>query len=215
MAADNFTTVQEGKAIVLFPRSNSVFYNPVQEFNRDLSIAVIKQFIAIKKNQYLESQKKKSTNLDQNGKKLNKDLTLTGTCQPNKFDTESGKNDELSSKKDLPRGAAGNPSDDDDDDDDDEVTVQIATDSGSPTTELSVDESKKNPEKQDEEPYIRILEALSATGLRAIRYALEINGVHQIIANDLSRVAVANINRNIFHNKVEQIVHSSNYDAGY
>lgn len=36
--------VTEGKAEILFPDSNSVFYNPVQEFNRDLSTAVIKLF---------------------------------------------------------------------------------------------------------------------------------------------------------------------------
>lgn len=31
-----FTTVTEGKAEVLFPSSHDVFYNPVQEFNRDI-----------------------------------------------------------------------------------------------------------------------------------------------------------------------------------
>lgn len=31
-----FTAVTEGKAEVLFPSSHDVFYNPVQEFNRDL-----------------------------------------------------------------------------------------------------------------------------------------------------------------------------------
>lgn len=36
--------ITEGKAEILFADSNSVFYNPVQEFNRDLSTAVIKLF---------------------------------------------------------------------------------------------------------------------------------------------------------------------------
>ena len=40
----NVVKVTEGKAEILFPDSNSVFYNPVQEFNRDLSTAVIKLF---------------------------------------------------------------------------------------------------------------------------------------------------------------------------
>ena len=31
-----FTHVSEGKAEVLFPSAHDVFYNPVQEFNRDL-----------------------------------------------------------------------------------------------------------------------------------------------------------------------------------
>lgn len=36
--------ITEGKAEILFADSNSVFYNPVQEFNRDVSTAVIKLF---------------------------------------------------------------------------------------------------------------------------------------------------------------------------
>lgn len=31
------TVVREGKASILFPSANEVFYNPVQEFNRDLT----------------------------------------------------------------------------------------------------------------------------------------------------------------------------------
>ena len=31
--------IQEGQARILFPNSNQVFYNPVQEFNRDLRYA--------------------------------------------------------------------------------------------------------------------------------------------------------------------------------
>eukprot|EP00064_Thunnus_orientalis_P021765 superscaffoldBa00006830_g21933 len=38
------TVVNEGKAAILFPSANEVFYNPVQEFNRDLTCAVITEF---------------------------------------------------------------------------------------------------------------------------------------------------------------------------
>lgn len=31
------TVVKEGKAAILFPSANELFYNPVQEFNRDLT----------------------------------------------------------------------------------------------------------------------------------------------------------------------------------
>jgi tRNA (guanine26-N2/guanine27-N2)-dimethyltransferase len=37
---------------------------------------------------------------------------------------------------------------------------------------------------------IRILEGLSATGLRAIRYAKEIEGLDKVVANDFSKSAV-------------------------
>jgi len=39
-----FTSIKEGKAEILFPSSHDVFYNPVQEFNRDISIAVIREY---------------------------------------------------------------------------------------------------------------------------------------------------------------------------
>jgi len=43
--SDGWTVVKEGSAEVLFPSLNDVFYNPVQEFNRDLTTAVIQNFI--------------------------------------------------------------------------------------------------------------------------------------------------------------------------
>jgi len=43
--SEGWTVVKEGSAEVLFPSLNDVFYNPVQEFNRDLTVAVIQNFI--------------------------------------------------------------------------------------------------------------------------------------------------------------------------
>ncbi|XP_074143195.1 tRNA (guanine(26)-N(2))-dimethyltransferase [Sminthopsis crassicaudata] len=42
------TVVSEGAARIVFPSSNEVFYNPVQEFNRDLTCAVITEFARMK-----------------------------------------------------------------------------------------------------------------------------------------------------------------------
>ena len=60
---------------------------------------------------------------------------------------------------------------------------------------------------------LKILEALSATGLRSIRYAKEVDNVEQIIANDLSREAVEMIGRNVKNNNVEDIVIPNFADA--
>lgn len=51
---------------------------------------------------------------------------------------------------------------------------------------------------------LRILEALSATGLRSIRYFKEIPNVSQIIANDLDPTAVANIRRTVSLNGLNE-----------
>lgn len=60
---------------------------------------------------------------------------------------------------------------------------------------------------------ITILEALSATGLRSIRYAKELQGVKEIIANDLSSQAVAAIKANVDRNCVSPLITPSEADA--
>lgn len=60
---------------------------------------------------------------------------------------------------------------------------------------------------------ITILEALSATGLRSIRYAKEIPGIKKIVANDISKKAVESIESNIQSNSVQNIVKTSHSDA--
>lgn len=78
---------------------------------------------------------------------------------------------------------------------------------------------KKDTRKEKQVPAtdgpkkIRILEALSATGLRSIRYAKEIPGVGEIIANDLSSEAVEMIRKNVILNEVEKIVTPNHADA--
>lgn len=102
-------SVSEGSAKITVPKGE-VFYNPVQQFNRDLSISVINTFQSIY----------------------------------------------LSDPKVL----------------------------------------KREPGKKG----IKIMEALSATGLRSVRYAKEIKNVEQIIANDLDPDAVELIKRNVAAN---------------
>lgn len=67
--------------------------------------------------------------------------------------------------------------------------------------------------RRKEEPYIRIIEGLAATGLRSCRYALEIPLVKTVVANDLSEAAVAQIKLNAEHNKVSDIVVGVEGDA--
>lgn len=60
---------------------------------------------------------------------------------------------------------------------------------------------------------LRVLEALSATGLRSIRYAKEVPGLKEIIANDMSWAAVKSIKENIKLNNVEHLVTASEANA--
>ena len=73
--------------------------------------------------------------------------------------------------------------------------------------------SSSIPDCQTGSHGIRILEALSATGLRSIRYAKEIRGIKEIIANDISERAVASIDKNVKANNVRDLVTPSHSDA--
>lgn len=130
---EDYNIIKEGKAEVKF--ASNVFYNPVQEFNRDLSIAVLSVFGEI----FREEKRNKAS--------------------------------ENSSEETIYE--AGKVYDDG----------------------------------------LTILEALSATGLRSVRYALEIPGIKYIVANDLSLNAVNSIKETVIHNKVEHIVQPNHEDA--
>lgn len=124
----------------------NVFYNPVQEFNRDLSISVINVFFKrLLKERHLKILKKNKN-------------SSTGIVLNNAENYISGTR---------------------------------------------------------YEDGLRILEALSATGLRSIRYAKEIAGIKEIVANDLSKQAVEAITENIKYNKVEHLIEPSHADAMY
>lgn len=136
---EKLKTIREGSAEILV--AEHVFYNPVQEFNRDMSISVLSTFSRIFQREKAETRRKKS-------------------------------------KK-------GDP-----------VAEEVQIISG---------------EKCEEG--LRILEALSATGLRSVRYANEVPGVKEIIANDLSKSAVESIENNVKHNKLEHLITPSYNDA--
>ncbi|KAH8378181.1 hypothetical protein KR093_009887 [Drosophila rubida] len=133
----------------------NVFYNPVQEFNRDLSIAVLNvhfQRLAKEREEKALKQQQRKQKQQENGEQLT-------------------------------------------------AAVTTATTNNSYVAGTKYDDG------------MRILEALAATGLRSIRYAQEIAGVRQIIANDLSRQAVESINTNVLHNEVEHLIETSHADA--
>jgi len=60
---------------------------------------------------------------------------------------------------------------------------------------------------------LRILEALAASGIRSVRYALEIPNCQEIVANDFDRRAVDLIEKNSKLNNVENIIKPSCEDA--
>ena len=133
---------REGKAEVFLP--SSVFYNPVQEFNRDLTISVIRE------NAKLHFLKLKDAEL----RKTTEDRQL----------------------QNIPTS--------------DQLKTKVKYENG-----------------------LRIFEGLAASGLRSVRFALEIPGLKEVVANDLDGNAVEFIRKNIECNKVESLVTPSCGDA--
>lgn len=64
-----------------------------------------------------------------------------------------------------------------------------------------------------DEKGIRVLEGLAASGLRSIRYAKEVGGINEIVANDISRRAIECMENNLKRNEVQHIVKASHNDA--
>lgn len=206
-AGKSYTTVKEGLAYIMVPpntrteqdprgnkkqtdddeqQAQSVFYNPIQQFNRDLSVLAIKAFGEHMCATRRQAHDKK---VEQNAKKRER-----------KRQAEDKDADEAKRRK-------GN--------DGDAVAVE---DTPKAETEATAGASEggaadKVDAAKDYQPKFRILDALSASGLRALRYAQEIPFATSIVANDMSPAAVEAIRLNVQHNKLSHKITPSTGNA--
>ncbi|KAK9455762.1 N2,N2-dimethylguanosine tRNA methyltransferase-domain-containing protein [Dipodascopsis uninucleata] len=161
-----YVNITEGRATVLYEDENQVFYNPVQQFNRDLSTCAIRAWST-------EFMENKSSGKRNERRKRKRESQKQVDLAESESHTESDNIDLTNSP-----------------------------------IESTASESKSR------QPFITILEALSATGLRAIRYGLEIPYIKRVVANDFSPAAVNAINRNIaFNDGASKVVVASQGDA--
>ncbi|KAH9079545.1 N2 N2-dimethylguanosine tRNA methyltransferase [Lactarius deliciosus] len=162
---DGFTLHTENTSHILLPSNNEAFLNPIQEFNRDLSVATICVWSELsnktKEERWRQTREKK---LEKMGK-----LPVPDRKRPKVGE------DATQDSAPLPLAAAADTGD----------AVDTTSDPA------RVKEAEYRPFK------FVILEALSATGLRSIRYAKEIPLVKYVIANDLSSSAIAAMTRNV------------------
>ncbi|XP_028679225.1 tRNA (guanine(26)-N(2))-dimethyltransferase [Erpetoichthys calabaricus] len=180
------TVITEGRASIVYPDANQVFYNPVQEFNRDLTCAVITEFAR-------EQLIAKGIQIEIPGE----ETTSRVVVDLSEENTDAGET------ADALQAEAIEPSD--------------SEDPHPSCTEATTVENKREMRttKVEEkcEGGLRILEGLSASGLRSIRFAKEIPGIESIVANDFSQQAVELIKRNIEANQVQHLVFPSYADA--
>uniref|UniRef100_A0A8C1EY42 tRNA (guanine(26)-N(2))-dimethyltransferase n=1 Tax=Cyprinus carpio carpio TaxID=630221 RepID=A0A8C1EY42_CYPCA len=166
------TVVREGKAAILFPSANEVFYNPVQEFNRDLTCAVITEFAR--------------EQLAQRGVRIlipgEKDRVVVRLSKEKNGNVDQETSEQPENKQQM----------EEEGDKKEFITASVG---------------------ERCEQGLRVLEGLAASGLRSVRFALELPGLKSITANDYSAKAAALIARNAQHNNVSHILQASQRDA--
>lgn len=190
------------------PQAQSVFYNPIQQFNRDLSVLAIRIF----SEKLVESRLQKQTRRKYALEGSNKRRKLEEPSNP----IEDGNGPEL--VKEI--------SDDPTLTREEETNIDHHMEDVSPPNEGISDQivvpeqyskgvvkaplgTKANPFQ----PTVRALDALSASGLRALRYAQEIPALTHVVANDISVSATKAININIKHNKQDAKISLNTGDA--
>lgn len=197
-----YNVIKEGLAYILNPpaqeaaskgtrrdlkaedESQSVFYNPIQQFNRDLSVLAIRAF----SEHAMDVKKQKA---DQ---KLKRRATGNGTNKGKKRKREDSSDEQAPNTTSTEDANAAKP----------ETTEQSAP---------APNETSDAPSEPTPAPSFTVLDALSATGLRALRYASELPAVSKVVGNDLSESAIKSMRTNIEYNKLQSRIQPNLGDA--
>ncbi|KAF2153798.1 N2,N2-dimethylguanosine tRNA methyltransferase [Myriangium duriaei CBS 260.36] len=184
-----YNTIKEGLAHILVPpnaktitdpkatkqesgeKAQNVFYNPIQQFNRDLSVLAIRAF----SEDFAERRKQRAEKKSEGALK--------------KRERRQQARKEREAKK-------------------------AANETTDPTTANGANETTQTQRPDDKlRSAMRILDALSATGLRALRYASELPLPVNVVANDLLDTATAAIKLNVRHNKLTSQIQPTTSNA--
>ncbi|KAK6357918.1 RNA methyltransferase tRNA(m5U54)methyltransferase [Orbilia blumenaviensis] len=208
----------EGQAKILLPpveggNTTEVFYNYIQKFNRDLTMTVTRGFGDI-----LESERKMPRRKHRGGVKHNhngkrqkvdggecavltaaKDVEDAGKEGAEAI-TQSNEANDIQQQHDANQQLASEAADKED--------IEMAESEPLPPQEAANDGEAQTATTK---PRFAVLDALSATGLRALRYAKELPFVTHVTANDMSSTAVEYIYRNVQFNGLTDII-TPNHD---
>ncbi|KAF1983675.1 TRM-domain-containing protein [Aulographum hederae CBS 113979] len=191
---EDFLTVQEGLAYILVPpnapkaadpkdiasgkaQSQTVFYNEIMQYNRDLSVLAIRAFgedlVEMKRARRERERKNEKSKQQKRIQRKRKAGAGNGTAEA-----------ELNTTSESVKGKPEEP---------------------------AIEVREAQPERWL--PSFTILDALSATGLRALRYCHELPFVTSVTANDMSPKATKDIARNIKHNRLTDKIKAVTGDA--
>lgn len=245
-----FKVIQEGLAKILIPytgdhtgpksavnglktqNAQRVFYNPVQQFNRDLSVLIIRHYANLHKSTERERSRGRlargeATQLSANGDTdtpkavIESKVDCDGEKPPESPEASStdelGQPVEETDKGETSVTGASNQSESHIGDlnrpeDTRKRTRANEVPDGSADSRLDERVSKRPRNSSYSKPF-RILDALSASGLRALRYALEVPGITSVTANDLSSTAVESIKEHVVYNGLSSLIQPSTGNA--
>ena len=166
--------VTEGQITMMYPKTeNSVFYNPVQVQNRDLSVLMI----GVHARRRIEKQWARAKRKELRKTMLQAQKDEVGEDELRREGKEQRKARAAKFDKDL-------------------------TDAVN-EAKKGVDFAKMTAESAKTDDGMTIFEALAASGLRSLRYWKEVPGVRTIVVNDLDPVAVEMCRENVVRNGLE------------
>ncbi|KAK7340684.1 hypothetical protein VNO77_21394 [Canavalia gladiata] len=186
MDLSDYKIIREGDAEILMHLKNEVFFNKAQVNNRDMSIAVLRAF-TLKRKQEHEAMLSKRTKAAQEVPEsdLSEPVMEDGAHKSLAEDDKSVR--ECEAQEDTSSEEPSNTT---------EELVKTTEECEAKGESINISEGKVRRELKPP----RVLEALSASGLRALRYAREIEGIGQVVALDNDKASVEACRRNIKFN---------------
>ncbi|KAL2158908.1 hypothetical protein VTH06DRAFT_2938 [Thermothelomyces fergusii] len=194
-----YTTVREGLAHILIPEDSAgpgqtvqeVFYNPIQQFNRDLTVLAMRAYGRERVAQKQAAGRARAGRHADRKRKRREQAQGEPPAKSPRLGGEGGEGEEGEARQpdaemhDVPPAAAA---------------------------ELAPADAAAEAAHEPRVPFT-ILDALSASGLRALRYAREIPFATSVTANDILRSAADAIERNAVHNRLRDKINISVDDA--
>lgn len=257
-AGTRYSTIKEGLAHILIPpnaktitdpkatrlenseKAQNVFYNPIQQFNRDLSVLAIRAF----SEDFAERRKQRAEKKSEGALKKRERKQARLAAQSASKETESHApstttNGEHPDEANAVAETKKRKADDDSIEPDSVVSKKPKVDPTTTNDDTPIEETSAEPldapinasiaEPADPEvaskapnghrpddklrTTMRILDALSATGLRALRYASELPIPVSVVANDLLPTATAAIKLNVQHNRLTPKIQATTSNA--
>ncbi len=181
---------------MLYPKSeNSVFYNPVQVQNRDLSVLMIGMYAERRMEKMWTTKKRKEIRkkmmMSAELLVMQEDNPIAAVSKNSKETKDERKTRLAKFEQDLENQVALEKS---------TINFTKLTQESSSCSQDTMMANDNGNHSQYDDDGMTIFEALAASGLRSLRYWKEVPGIRSIVVNDLDPVAVDMARENVIRN---------------